>query len=233
AIHHFQQAAISPDGSLVAYVQTLAAPRKSVIYIASLQSPSAPRIRISAGDGKTTHDEHGLAWSPDSKQIAFLSDREKEDQLQLYVAPATGGPARQLTHLTGFLQRPAWSPDGKRLAILFTENAPRSAGPLEPMTPDSGVVESKIYEQRITIVDPAPGGANIHQISSADFYVYEYDWSPDGRSFAATASRGAGDNNWWIAQLYTINLRGSGATEAGEMRAIHKPGIQQQMAVPR
>src|SRR5438128_1193929 len=90
AIHHFQQAAISPDGSLVAYVGTLAAPRKSVIYIASLQSPSAPRIRISEGDGKTSHDEHGLAWSPDSKQIAFLSDREKEDQLQLYVAPATG-----------------------------------------------------------------------------------------------------------------------------------------------
>lgn len=226
AVRQFHQAAISPDGSRVAYVEALPAPGKSAIYTASLQSASAARVRISAGDGKTSHDEHGLAWSPDGKQMAFLSDREKKDQLQLYTAPAAGGPARQLTHLTGFLQAPSWSPDGKRLAILFTENAPRSAGPLEAVTPDSGVVESKIYEQRITIVDLAAGGGT-HQISPADFYIYEYDWSPDGRSFAATASRGAGDDNWWIAQLYTV------AAETGEMHAIHKPGIQQQVAVPR
>jgi len=226
AVRQFHQAAISPDGSRVAYVEALPAPGKSAIYTASLPSASSTRVRISAGDGKTSHDEHGLAWSPDGKQIAFLSDREKKDQLQLYTASAAGGPARQLTHLTGFLQAPSWSPDGKRLAILFTENAPRSAGPLEPVTPDSGVVESKIYEQRITIVDPVTGGA-IHQVSPADFYIYEYDWSPDGHSFAATASRGAGDDNWWIAQLYTI------AAETGEMHAIHKPGIEQQVAVPR
>jgi dipeptidyl aminopeptidase/acylaminoacyl peptidase len=234
AVRQFHQAAVSPDGSRVAYVEALPAPGKSAIYTASLQSASAARIRISAGDGKTSHDEHGLAWSPDGKQIAFLSDREKKGQLQLYAAPAAGGAARQLTHLTGFLQAPSWSPDGKRLAILFTENAPRSAGPLEPVTPDSGVVESKIYEQRITVLDLVTGGGSgaVHQVSPADFYIYEYDWSPDGRSFAATASRGAGDDNWWIAQLYTMSAQTGGA-ETGEMHAIHKPGIEQQVAVPR
>jgi dipeptidyl aminopeptidase/acylaminoacyl peptidase len=226
SVRQFQQAAISPDGLRVAYVEALPNRGKSAIYVADLKSAAAARIRIGAGDGKTPHDEHGLAWSPDGKQIAFLSDREKQDQLQLYVAAAAaGGPAKQLTHLTGFLQAPSWSPDGKRLAVLFTENAPRSAGPLEPVTPDAGVVESKIYEQRITTIDPVSGG--VRHVSPADFYVYEYDWSPDGCSFAVTASRGAGDDNWWIAQLYTI------AADTGEMRAVHKPAIQQQMAVPR
>src|SRR5947209_5897004 len=85
AVRIFQQAAISPDGARVAYVENLPAHGKSAIYTASVQSPAAARVRISAGDGKAAYDEHGVAWSPDSKQIAFVSDREKTDQLQLYI----------------------------------------------------------------------------------------------------------------------------------------------------
>jgi len=218
ATHRFLQAAISPDGSHVAYVEGLAAPDQSAIYI-------APRTRIGASNGKTACDEHAIAWSPDSKQLAFLSDCEKKEQVQLYVAPADGGPARQLTHLKGLLAEPRWSPDGKRIAILFTENLPHAAGPLDPVPPDSGVLESQIYEQRLTAIDVATGAAS--QLSPADVYVYEYDWSPDGRSFALTASHGAGDDNWWIAQLYTMPAAG------GELKPIYKPPVDRQLAVPR
>jgi dipeptidyl aminopeptidase/acylaminoacyl peptidase len=106
---------------------------------------------------------------------------------------------------------------------LFTENSPRKAGPLVPMTPDSGVVEEHIYEQRIATVDVQSG--TLRQVSPADMYVYEYDWSPDGNQFAAIAAHGSGDNNWWIAQLYTLPSSG------GAMRSIHKPALQ--IAVPR
>jgi hypothetical protein len=37
-------------------------------------------------DGKIPHEEHDLAWSPDSKHIAFLSDSGANDQLGLFVA---------------------------------------------------------------------------------------------------------------------------------------------------
>src|ERR1017187_7627196 len=120
ATHRFLQTAISPDGAHVAYVEALAAPGQSAIYI-------APHTRVTAGDGKTACDEAAIAWSPDGKQIAFLSDHEKKEQLQLYVAGAAGGPARQLTHLKGLLAEPRWSPDGARIAILFTENLPHAA----------------------------------------------------------------------------------------------------------
>src|SRR6202035_4284954 len=108
---------------------------------------------------------------------------------------------------------PRWSPDGKRIAILFTENLPRAAGPLDPVLPDSGVVESKIYEQRLAVVDAATGA--VRQLSPADHYIYEYDWSPDGHTFAVTAARGAGDDNWWIAQLYTLS------TDGGSLRSVY------------
>src|ERR1700693_726594 len=69
ATHQFLQSAISPNGSRVAYVEAIPG-GKSAIFL-------APRTRVSAGDGKTFYDEHAVAWSPDGKQIAFLSDREK------------------------------------------------------------------------------------------------------------------------------------------------------------
>ena len=142
---------------------------------------------------------------PDSARLAFLSDCAKSGQLELYVtgsqpaAPRASSPA-----LPGIWRIRAGRPT-EIDRVLFTENAPRMAGPLEPETPDQGVVEQKVFEQRIAIVDPATGVAR--QVSPADLYIYEYDWSPDGKTFAATAAHGVGDNNWWIADLYTISRR--------------------------
>jgi|SRR5271157_1016999 len=216
--HRFLETAIAPDGAHLAYVEAMAAPNQSAVYI-------APRIRVSAGDGKAACDEHALAWSADGKQLAFLSDCAKKEQLELYVAPAEGGAARQLSHLKGLLAEPKWSPDGKRIAILFTENLPHAAGPLDPVPPDSGVLESQIFEQRLTLVDVSTGAAR--QVTPKDMYVYEYDWSPDGHGFAATAASGDGDANWWTAQLYTV------AGESGEMKSIYKPPVELQIATPR
>ena len=220
ATRRFAEAALSPDGARVAYVESGTAPSKSSIYLTM-----SPPTRLTAGDGKKSCDEHGVVWSPGGTKIAFLSDCQKSGQLQLYISDPAGGPPRQLTHLKGLLADPRWSPDGKQVAILFTENLPRAAGPLDPILPATGVVESKIYEQRLTLVDAATGATR--QLTPADLYVYEYDWSPDGKSFVATAAHGNGDNNWWIAQLYTIDAA------AGDMQPVYKPPVQQQIAAPR
>src|SRR5690348_3232267 len=78
ATRRFAEAAVSPDGARVAYVESGAAPSKSSIYL-----NVSPPARLTAGDGKTSCDEHGVAWSPSGRQIAFLSDCQKSGQLQL------------------------------------------------------------------------------------------------------------------------------------------------------
>ena len=229
ATRTFEEVAVSPDGSKVAWSIALlgaagAPSGKYAVYVADLKSPNAEPRRVTAGAGGADYAEHDISWSPDSARLAFLSDREKPGQLELYVADAGGvGAARKLTNLAGFLSGPQWSPDGTRLALLFTENAVRTAGPTHPTAADAGVVEEHVYEQRLTVVDLA--SQNVRQLSPPDLYVYEYDWSPDGRSFAATAAHGSGDNNWFVAQLYTVDAA------TGEMKSILKPSAQ--IAEPR
>jgi dipeptidyl aminopeptidase/acylaminoacyl peptidase len=211
----FSQAAISPDGKRVAWVENVA-PGKSAIYVADVDG--GKRHRITAGQGGAFHSEDSLAWSPDSKKLAFLSDAVKAGQAQVYVAVATGGPAHKLTNVKGFLASPGWSPDGKSLAVLFTENAVRAAGPLGAEVQQTGVIKEAVVEQRLAVINAATG--KLQQISPADMYVYEYDWSPDGKEFVTTAAHGNGDDNWYIAQIYTLPESG------GAMKSIYKPTLQ-------
>ena len=158
-VRRFHEVAISPDGMRVAWVETLpvigdAPSAGTAIYVAPANA-AGPARRIRAGRGDAPSDDHAIAWSPDSKSLAFLSDAAKPGQLQLYTVSVAGGAATQRTHLTGYLATPRWAPDGRSIALLFTENAPRVAGPLEPRTPDAGVVEDTFYEQRLTTVDLA------------------------------------------------------------------------------
>src|SRR6185437_15450477 len=219
----YNEAVISPDGTQVAWSQpvhdrTGAATWNSAIYVAEVENPTARR-RITAGSEGNDYTERAVTWSPDGKRLAFLSNAS--GQAELYVAEASGGAARKLTEVTGYLAAPSWSPDGKTIAFLFTENAPRAAGPLMPMTPETGVIESKVYEQRLATVEADSG--KMRQVSPADMYVYEYDWRPDSKEFAVTAAHGAGDDNWYIARLYTLGMD-------GQMNEVYKPG--QQMAQP-
>ncbi len=228
SVRSFDQVAISPDGNRVAWVQSAVNASGeptggSAIYVQDLRSPNSKPRRISAGSDAHAASEDTLAWSPDSKHLAFLSDAEGNGQSNFFVVNVDGGGARKLTNLKGFLADPVWSPDEKMLAFLFTENAPRAAGPLMPMVPETGIIDQKVYEQRLAIVDL--GSGKVRQLSPPDMYVYQYDWSPDGKSFAAIAAHGAGDSNWYIAELYTLSA------ENGELTPVHKPSLQ--IAVPR
>ncbi|HEY6338635.1 MAG TPA: S9 family peptidase [Candidatus Sulfotelmatobacter sp.] len=203
-----EQVALSPDGTQVAYLTN------GEITILTLSGGAAHSISV---EGKLRVRE--LAWSADSKQLAFLADLPGDrPSSQLWTVSADGGNSVKRAELKGYAETPRFSPDGSKLALLFIEGMPRVAGPLQPMTPLTGVADEKIYEQRVAVIDL--GTNQLFQASPADVYVYEYDWTPDGQSWAAIAAHGNGDANWWVARLYRITA------QTGEMHEIYKPKLQ-------
>jgi dipeptidyl aminopeptidase/acylaminoacyl peptidase len=216
----FDQAAVSPDGKKVAWVEELrdkngADRGNSAIFATTIGGKSAVR-KIAAATAP--HAESDIAWAPDSRRIAFISNALKPGQSQLYLKAAGGWPAKRLTDVKGTLNAPKFSPDGKTIAVLFTENAPRAAGPLVAEVPETGEIKDAFFEQRLAVVDIATG--KLRQVSPADTYVYQYDWSPDGLNFVVSSALGNGDNNWWTAELSILDAT------SGLMKSIYKPSLQ-------
>jgi dipeptidyl aminopeptidase/acylaminoacyl peptidase len=229
-----RQVALSPDAQTIAWV--VDGEGGTEIEIAPTADASRAH-RLTAGTGGPC-TEDSLAWSPDSKALAFTSDcnapASANDQSDIYLAaPAAASPSvRRLTHLHGGVTTLAFSPDGLYIACLYIEGASRPAGALAPMKPPAGVIGVEGLEiQRVAAVETASGG--FRQVTPASLHVYEYDWAPDSRKIAYVAAPPPGENNWWVAQLYTQSLPG------GQPRAILDPyhalgplhGLQ--IAVPR
>ena len=216
---------LSPDGAQAAWVEQVPtadgpAPDKSIIEVLdSAAAPQTPPRRVTASTDGAPHDEGDAIFSPDGHQLAFLSDATKAHQPQLYLADLGSGQIRQLTHVTGHLAKPRFSPDGKTLAVLFIEGAVDALGPLDPAPRETGVIEAVIKEQRISLV-PVDGSAALKPLSPADLFIYEYAWRPDGLAFAATGAHGSGDDNWWTAELFAIDVA------SGSSRVVYKPSLQ-------
>jgi len=216
----YDDIALSPDGAHVAWVQSTAATTSKQIHIRGTSGNAAPVLVNLATTGERT--DFDPAWSPDSKTLAFFSNAGEKEQRQLWTVNADGSNQKKVTHLKGYAARPRWSHDGKQIAFLYIEGA-SGGGPLMAAPVTIGVIDTAIHNQRIAVVEVA--GRQLRQVSPPDLHIYDYDWSPDDKRFVTTAAPGPGDNNWWIAQIYTIDSAKGNAT------SIYKPSLQ--VAVPR
>src|SRR5215468_11369076 len=210
----------SPDGAHLSWVQSTAATTSKQTYVREISgnTPAKP-LKLSLTDDRTDYDP---AWSPDSKTLAFFASAGKKNQRQLWTVNANGSGPKKLTNLNGYAARPRWSHDGKQIAFFYIEGA-GGGGPLTAAPTTTGVIDTAIHNQRIAVLDIASG--ELRQVSPENLHIYDFDWSPNDKNFVATAAPGPGDNNWWIAQIYTIEIA------KGDATSIYKPSLQ--VAVPR
>ena len=130
---------------------------------------------------KGNTDDASPSWSPDGKQIAFLSKRghadpDRTSNEDLWIVDAReGAEPRQLTKTPdGESGRPAWSPDGSRIAVLTGDNDQNTA-----------------YGMNKLIVVPSNPPQQIGPVTRPTVYMPQLDravsniaWSADGQNIS-------------------------------------------------
>ena len=188
------------------------------------QRPHARIVVRDAASGKVTAEYDPCAscsydfpsWSPDRQQLAFIAADAQAGKATLWVV--RGGQPSAAATITGVANTARWSPDGSRIAFLATIGARKQTGAVEAGERLVGEIGVSEDAQRIALV-PA-GGGEARMVSPDGTYVYEYDWTPDGKGFIATSARGNGDNNWWVATLGHVDAA------SGALRIVSAPKMQ-------
>jgi len=216
---------LSPDGATLAFTQTV----NGVSQIFSMLINGGFPRRLTA----TLDDCHEPQWSPDAKQIAYLSDDA------LWVMNADGTSARKLTEHPSGHSEPRWSPDGTRIAVysrrrgwehIWTINV--ESGALKQIlkgewdaddiawSPDSkwiaycSIRESDLMTRGIYLI-PSDGGDE-QLISPRGCWSGSPHFSPDGKTLAYLSDH----DNWFHIYLFDLSGLGSHAQPSDGVGAV-------------
>ena len=213
--------AISPDGRQIVFTRewndAVKDQSRSNLWIVDAEGA---RVReLTRGNWR----DRGAVWAPDSKRVAFLSDRDGTSQI--HVAWIDTGEVAQLTHLTHTPADLRWSPDGKQIA--FTQFIPDDESPLKidlPKKPRGAewakpaVIVDRLSWSRdgqgpiekgythVFVVDATLGGTP-RQMTNGKFHHSQAAWAPDGRTIYVSGLRKP-DAEYLRndSEIYAVNL---------------------------
>jgi len=229
---------VSPDGKWTAFtVQTvdLAANKKpSQVWIVSgPDSPSGLAPRQITHEGEANRRPR---WSPDSRRIAYISDRGGSSQI--WLMEPDGGNATQLTNLSTEADGELFSPDGKNL--VFTSEVYPECGADDACNQKdldaakNEKVKARIYTDLLyrhwttwrgtrrshLLVVPAAGGP-ARDLTPGKNEVPpfslggpdDYDISPDGQEVCYSMNADAVPAVSTNADLYVVSIKGGDAVK--------------------
>jgi dipeptidyl aminopeptidase/acylaminoacyl peptidase len=230
AMHEYRMLALDGKGARLAAIESAETGEQG-------KRPHAQIVVRDAASGKAikqidpcpacTYDYP--SWSPDQQALSFVATDAKAGVATLYVVRDFDVAGLAVTKTTpvatvkGVASTARWSPDGQQLAMLATVGAKKLTGAVEAGARQVGEIglQENEDEQRIGIVPV--GGGELKLVSPADTFIYEYDWTPDGKGFVVTSAKGNGDNNWWVATLGHVDAA------SGKLRIVAAPKMQMNM----
>lgn len=202
-------AEISPDGRYVAYVVQQANWEENSfdtqIWIAQLVT--GERYQLTSGKKSSQSPK----WAPDSRRIAFASDRDAKRQI--YIISPSGGEAAQLTAEDNGVGPFEWSPDGSTMAFTSTGPDSKAKKDRKEKYGDFEIVNGDYIMNHIWLIDvPNEIPANAKEkpkpraLTEGDrFSVGDFAWSPDSKRIAFSASRDPDLGSSGTSDIYVVN----------------------------
>lgn len=163
----------SPDGNRVVFVVT-EPPKGTVrakhIWLFDKQSGAIRQFTYSA------KSESSPRWSPDGKQLAFISSREGDDE-QIYLMPANGGEASAVTKGKRSVEGFVWSPDGKQIAFIAPDANSEAEEKKLKDKDDARVKDKEDKRSGLWITTLATGETK--RLTKPNMLVKELAWQPN------------------------------------------------------
>jgi dipeptidyl aminopeptidase/acylaminoacyl peptidase len=223
-LHVVADPQISPDGATILFVEKHVGEKND--YETNLWLVAADSSRGKAAEPRQftsgKRDAHGR-WSPDGKQIAFISARDKPKP-QIFLMAATGGEAAPLTKFPeGTIKSFKWSPDGRMLAVAYRETDTDRTKEAEKAREASGastppqVIDDFHYRldgdgyfaaQRfqLYIVDVTTGEDRLLRRERAA--SFEFDWAPDSSELVLAVNTNREPLLvWWKDDLLRVDAK--------------------------
>jgi dipeptidyl aminopeptidase/acylaminoacyl peptidase len=208
----------SPDGVRLAF--TVTEPAKGTgrlrhIWVYERQGDVVRQVTSSS------KSESVPRWSPDGKQLAFLSNRD-EDQQQIFLMSMSGGEGRAVTKGKRNVKTFEWSPDGARIAFLAPDAKTEEEEKKEKDKDDAKVVDKDDKHARLWILDVATG--ETRALTKTNWNLDELAWLPSGdRVVVKGTDRPESDE--YTERIYSVQIADGAMKELvaprgpfGEMR---------------
>jgi dipeptidyl aminopeptidase/acylaminoacyl peptidase len=208
-LKYVSSAVISPDGNYAAY--TVSIPRAaddkpggnySELYVIDLKTKESRPFII--GEENVS----SIAWSPDSRQIAFRMKRGEKAKIQVWSIPLSGGEARQLTDCKSGIIAFDWHPSGKQIAFIATEPETKREKALEDKGYDFIYFEENLKHKNLYLVDILPDQPNAEAVQlTTDITVWSFVFSQDGKKIALAATeKNLIDYNYMFKHVHLLDL---------------------------
>jgi len=199
-LRRVQGVALSPDGTLAAYVVREANWDENAFETEIWLVDTATGETRQLTRAKKSSD--APAFSPDGKRLAFASDRG--EKRQVWLIDPRGGEAEVLTAAEEGISAFAWSPDGS--AVAFTAQDPKSEA-MKEREKRGGEYEVVGQDHRMThlhVIEVVSKKAR--RLTEGAFTVGGFDWAPDGTeiAFDHRTSPVAGDDGTADVSIVTV-----------------------------